>query len=167
MTPLLIATVIGLVPAFGDMGGRGWRGFQILGSIASVFGGLVMFAIVAALVYFLLRFLIIGTKAAQLFIDQNSPTGPTAPPTTGAPASDSPAEPTVAEPTVAEPTVPAEENVSADQPADDPATTMVLPPVETPTAGSTSATADAPTTPLTPAKPPRAPRAPRTPKPRE
>lgn len=157
----LMSALTGVVPAFGDMDGRGWRGFQILGSIASVFGGLVMFAIIAAIVYFLLRFLIIGTKAAQLFIDQNSPTGPPSPRASDAPASVPPTEPTV-------PTAPADEkHVPADPPADDSAATLVLPPVDQPAAGVTSATADAPTTPLAPAKPPRAPRAPRTPKPRE
>ena len=70
-----------------DMDGYGWRVIEVLSSIASVLGGLVMFAIVAAVLYFLLRFLIIGTRAAQLYIDRNAATAPATP---GAPGPDVP-----------------------------------------------------------------------------
>ena len=70
-----------------DMDGYGWRVIEVLSSIASVLGGLVMFAIVAAVLYFLLRFLITGTRAAQLYIDRNATTAPATP---GAPGPDVP-----------------------------------------------------------------------------
>ena len=70
-----------------DMDGYGWRAIEILSSIASVLGGLVMLAIVAAVLYFLLRFLIIGTRAAQLYIDRNAAAAPATP---GAPGPDVP-----------------------------------------------------------------------------
>ena len=165
-----------------DMDGYGWRWFEVLSSIASILGGLVMFAIVAAVVYFLLRFLIIGTRAAQLYIDQNATTpparpgapdpyfprpGPTGPSSTDpgpiGPDSTGP-DSTGLNSTGPDSTGPAAQDLGATRPSStgaeaDPVRTMKLP-----------TSSDAVTVPLTPpgfVRAPRATRTPRTPKPSE
>ena len=157
-----------------DMDGYGWRAVEVLSSIASVLGGLVILAIVAAVLYFLLRFLIVGTRAAQLYIDQNSAT---APPTPGAPdpyspgsgstgpGSTGPVAKDLGAPHPGSPDAGTSEQVAdglgAAQPGStgteaDPVRTMKLP-----------TSSDTATIPLTPPSSARTARAPRTPKPSE
>ena len=142
-----------------DMGGYGWRVIEVLSSIASVLGGLVMFAIVAAVLYFLLRFLIIGTRAAQLYIDRNAATAPVTP---GAPGPDVPGTGSTGPgSTGPRSTGPVAKDLGASHPGPtdteaDPVRTMKLP-----------TSSDAVTVPLTTPSSARTARAPRTPKPSE
>jgi hypothetical protein len=57
---------------------------HVFGMLAAGFAGFVAFLIIAALLVLLVRFLIIGTRAAQLYIANNSPVkdapAPPAPP---------------------------------------------------------------------------------------
>ena len=59
---------------------------HVFGMLAAGFAGFVAFLIAAAVLVLLVRFLIIGTRAAQLYIANNSPAkdAPT-PPTPAAP----------------------------------------------------------------------------------
>jgi predicted lipid-binding transport protein (Tim44 family) len=66
---------------------------HVFGMLAAGFAGFVAFLIVAAVLVLLVRFLIIGTRAAQLYIANNSPAkdapivqAPPAPPVPPAPA---------------------------------------------------------------------------------
>jgi len=94
--------------------------FGILGGIFSVFLGLLVFAAVIAVLFLLIRFLIVGTHAAQLYVAKNAPAKPPVAPSAPAPAA--PAEPaasSVVPPTapVAPTTAPATPATTA--PADD------------------------------------------------
>lgn len=70
--------------------GSGWLWYVL----ASVIGGLLCFfalLVVAALLFLFVRFLLVATHAAQLYVDEHAPrtppTGPPAPATRQAPAS--------------------------------------------------------------------------------
>ena len=96
--------------------------FGILGGIFSVFLGLLIFAAVIAVLFLLIRFLIVGTHAAQLYVAKNGPAKPpTAPaaPTPAAPAE--PAASSVVPPSLptAPPTAPAATAPAATTPQDD------------------------------------------------
>jgi hypothetical protein len=41
----------------------------VFGAIVGFLGSLILFAIIVAVLFFLIRFLIVGTKAAQLYLD--------------------------------------------------------------------------------------------------
>ena len=73
--------------------GFGW----LLPMFASIVGGLLcLFAIlvVAALIFLLVRFLLVATRAAQLYIDEHSPTAPaSAPAATASTPKAAPAKP--------------------------------------------------------------------------
>jgi cell division septation protein DedD len=83
--------------------GFGHGFYAVVSAIIGFLGSLILFAIIAGVLFFLIRFLIVGTKAAQLYIDKNRPvapvvepvettptiTTPTAPPATTPPASTS------------------------------------------------------------------------------
>jgi hypothetical protein len=67
--------------------GWGYAGFShVLGAVLYGIFALLSIAVTIALIFLLVRFLIYGTKAAQLYIEKNSPPKPTAP-TAAAPAS--------------------------------------------------------------------------------
>ena len=142
-----------------DMDGYGWRVIEVLSSIASVLGGLVMFAIVAEVLYFLLRFLIIGTRAAQLYIDRNAATAPATP---GAPGPDVPG-PGSTGPGSTGPgsTGPVAKDLGAPHPGSTDAEADSVRTMKLPTSS------DAVTVPLTTPGSARTARAPRTPKPSE
>ena len=136
------------------MDGYGWRVIEVLSSIASVLGGLVMFAIVAAILYFLLRFLIIGTRAAQLYIDRNAATAPATP---GAPGPDVPGPGSTGPGS----TDPVAKDLGAAHPGSTDADADSVRTMKLPTSS------DALTVPLTTPGSARTARAPRTPKPSE
>jgi predicted lipid-binding transport protein (Tim44 family) len=68
--------------------GFGWVGHML----ANIIGGLLSFfalLIVAALIFLVVRFLLVATRAAQLYVDEHSPKAPsaaTAPTASAAPA---------------------------------------------------------------------------------
>ena len=113
-------------------------GFIIYGLFA-----LLSVAVAVAVIFFLVRFLIYGTKAAQLYIAKNSPAKP---------AAAAPAEPTPAPaPATPAPSPAAAPSAPATAPAaSDNATTAVLPPVEVPPADAAPKTAPKATPPITP-----------------
>ena len=76
-----------------DTFGWGYSGFaHVFGFIVYGFVALLSVAVTVAVIFFLVRFLIYGTKAAQLYIAKNSPTRTAAPVTE--PATRGPVEPT-------------------------------------------------------------------------
>ncbi|CAN5155607.1 hypothetical protein BH09ACT5_BH09ACT5_17220 [soil metagenome] len=86
--------------------GHGGLLWGILGFIASVIGTLVLLAVAAGLIFLLVRFLLVATTAAKIYVAQNTPAAPAEPATpaeTTTPATATPAAP--AEP-VAPPTRP-------------------------------------------------------------
>jgi hypothetical protein len=87
---------------YGPVGfGHGLAG--VLGAIVGFLGSLILLAIVIAVLFFLIRFLIIGTKAAQLYLDTNRPAKPLAPVTEPV---ESPAASSIPTPAVATPPPP-------------------------------------------------------------
>ncbi|MHB1172497.1 MAG: hypothetical protein ACYCZY_08375 [Lacisediminihabitans sp.] len=89
--------------------GFGWGyGFaSIIGGIVSGFFALLMFAVAVGLIFLLVRFLLVATRAAQLYVAKNEPPRPTVP-AAAAPAAPGPATttatPSVAAPPATEPT---------------------------------------------------------------
>jgi predicted lipid-binding transport protein (Tim44 family) len=59
------------------MWGFGWFG-QLVGTIIGGLLALFALLVVAGLVFLLVRFLIVATRAAQLYVDNHSPAKPTA-----------------------------------------------------------------------------------------
>jgi predicted lipid-binding transport protein (Tim44 family) len=91
---------------FNDGPGMGFGPFaHILMTILSGVAFLVSFAIVAGLLFLLVRFLLVATQAAQIYVAKNRPATPVAPTTTApaatAPASTKPATVAPAKPTTA------------------------------------------------------------------
>lgn len=72
--------------------GPGW-GFGILWNIGAFFGGLVLAAALIVLTILLVRYLIVATRAAQLYLDAHTPGTPGA--TTPAATEPPPATPPV------------------------------------------------------------------------
>jgi hypothetical protein len=72
--------------------GHGGLLWGILGFIASVIGTLVLLAVVAGVLFLLVRFLLVATKAAKIYVANNTPAAPV-----------EPAAPAAAEPPVAAP----------------------------------------------------------------
>ena len=70
--------------------GPGW-GFGILAHIATFFGGLVLAAALIVLTILLVRYLIVATRAAQLYVDAHSAPGATPPAATEPPPATPPA----------------------------------------------------------------------------
>jgi hypothetical protein len=74
------------------MFGQHWNFFEIMATVASWFAGLVLFLIWLAIVILLVRFLLIGTRAAKAYLrsqgvhDGVLPARAAAPATTAAPA---------------------------------------------------------------------------------
>jgi len=68
----------------------------VFGAIVGFIGTLILIAIVVAVLFFLIRFLIVGTKAAQLYLDTHRAPAPVEPKTT-------PVEPVEATPASAGP----------------------------------------------------------------
>ena len=67
--------------------GHGW-GFGLLWQIGAFLGGLVLTVAIVALAILLVRYLIVATRAAQLYVDSHSAPGatpPATPPTTEPP----------------------------------------------------------------------------------
>ena len=75
--------------------GHGMMG--VFGAIVGFLGTVILIAIIVAVLFFLIRFLIVGTKAAQLYIDTNRVAPPAVavvePVETTAPAPASPSTP--------------------------------------------------------------------------
>jgi hypothetical protein len=72
--------------------GWGYTGFtHVFGFILYGIFALLSVAVAVAVIFFLIRFLIVGTKAAQLYIAKNTPAKPAAPVTE--PATRGPVEP--------------------------------------------------------------------------
>lgn len=125
-----------------------WRALM---SLASLLGGLILLLLFVAVAVLLIRYLLVATKAAQLYVDAHTPERHE--PGTGGAATNGSAtrgpEPTGPEPT--RPMPPSTSDATRDGPtaaaAQDTATTTVMP--------------DAPAT--APTKPTRAPRKPKTP----
>ncbi len=124
--------------------GFGHGALAVLNAIVGVIGSVILFGLIVAVLFFLIRFLIVGTKAAQLYLDTPRRTadaaipapGPT--PTSTATVATVPTMPTVVMPTT--PTMP----------------TVVIP---------TTPPATNPATPVKPVVKPRTPRTPPTPNP--
>ena len=103
--------------------------FSLFGGILSVFLGLLIFAAVIAVLFLLIRFLIVGTHAAQLYVAKNGPTpAPVAPAPSAAPSA--PAESAAS--SVVPPSAPAT-----------PATAPATPATPGPTASAPASTASA------------------------
>jgi predicted lipid-binding transport protein (Tim44 family) len=128
-------------------------GHQIAGFFGLVVGGifsLLALAVAIGLIFLLVRFLLIGTRAAQLYIAKNEPIR-TIPPTQVASATTHPAS-TV--PT--RPTAPAPSAAATPAAASAPASTTPLPTTKPATTKATTpiATTKPPTKPRTPKIPP-------------
>ena len=119
----------------------GHGALAVLNAVVGVIGSVILFGLIVVVLFFLIRFLIVGTKAAQLYLDTHrraadSATPPPTPPPTPTPTSTAPPQSTAPPTSTATmPTVP----------------TVVIP--ATPPA----------TTPAAPVKPVVKPRTPRTP----
>ena len=88
--------------------------FSLFGGILSVFLGLLIFAAVIAVLFLLIRFLIVGTHAAQLYVAKNAPApAPVAPAPAAAPSA--PAEPAAS--SVVPPSAPATPTTAPASPA--------------------------------------------------
>lgn len=72
--------------------GPGW-GFGILWQIGAFFGGLVLAAALIVLTILLVRYLIVATRAAQLYVDAHSAPGATPPAATEPPPATPPVKP--------------------------------------------------------------------------
>lgn len=70
--------------------GHGW-GFNLFWQIGAFLGGLVVTAAIIALAILLVRFLIVATRAAQLYVDSHS--APATPPAATAPVTPPATEP--------------------------------------------------------------------------
>ncbi|GAB3605572.1 hypothetical protein GCM10027413_09810 [Conyzicola nivalis] len=112
--------------------GWGYSGFShLLGAVLYGVFALISVAVTVALIFFVVRFLIYGTRAAQLYIEKNSPPKPAA--AADAPHTREPAAPTPAPaPTQAPAPAPAAPPAPAAAPKapaekSDTATTPVLP----------------------------------------
>ena len=86
--------------------GPGW-GFGILAHIATFFGGLVLAAALIVLTILLVRYLIVATRAAQLYVDAHSAPGATPPAATEPPPATPPAPAATSPAPAATPTPPA------------------------------------------------------------
>jgi hypothetical protein len=72
--------------------GPGW-GFGILWHVGAFFGGLVLAAALIVLTILLVRYLIVATRAAQLYVDAHSAPGATPPAATEPPPATPPVKP--------------------------------------------------------------------------
>lgn len=122
-------------PFDGPYGGFGF--FWPLGVIAWGFLSLIAFAVIVGLIFLLVRFLLIGTRAAQLYIATNEPVRP-APPTSTTTAAPVPAAPPAQSATVPAPAATPTQAAAPTRPAATPRAQVAAP---TPTATT-------PTTPL-------------------
>jgi len=117
----------------------GHGALAVLNAVVGVIGSVILFGLIVVVLFFLIRFLIVGTKAAQLYLDTHRRAADSAtptPPPTSTPTSTAPPQSTAPPTSTATmPTVP----------------TVVIP--ATPPA----------TTPAAPVKPVAKPRTPRTP----
>lgn len=115
----------------------GHGALAVLNAVVGVIGSVILFGLIVVVLFFLIRFLIVGTKAAQLYLDTHRRAADSATPTpTPTPTSTAPPQSTAPPTSTATmPTVP----------------TVVIP--ATPPA----------TTPAAPVKPVAKPRTPRTP----
>jgi cytoskeletal protein RodZ len=134
--------------------------FNIVHVVGTVVYGLVAllaFAVAVGLIFLLVRFLLVGTKAAQIYVARNGSLAPTK--TAASPVTDAP--------TAKTPDHTADTITESSVPTTTPAGTSTAPAVADPVAVAP----DAPTTPLPPATPPlatgtAAPKAPRKTTPR-
>ncbi len=109
----------------GDGPGWGWGwGFENLSRVflglLNAFIWLLMLAVLAGTLFLLIRFLLVGTRAAQLYIEKNAPRHPDAAapgPTSPSPSSPS-QSPTAAVPDPAAPTAASTATVTATDDAD-------------------------------------------------
>ena len=70
-------------PGFGPWGGDWWR---ILSWVVGGFVWLLFIALMLAVLFFLIRFLLVATKAAQLYVNQHAPAEPARPAAATTPA---------------------------------------------------------------------------------
>ena len=70
----------------------------VLGFIASVIGTIVLLAVIGGLVFLLVRFLLVATTAAKIYVAQNSPATPAEPAATVEPTAPAPATPPATKP---------------------------------------------------------------------
>jgi hypothetical protein len=112
--------------------GFGHGAFAVLNAIAGVIGSVILVGLIVAVLFFLIRFLIVGTKAAQLYLDTHrraadsavpTPTPTPMPPSTGTPPST--ATPTSTATVATVPTMPTVPTVV--MPVTPPATTPATP----------------------------------------
>ena len=84
-------------PGFGPWGGD-W--LRILTFVIGGFVWLLAIALTLAVLFFLIRFLLVATRAAQLYVNQHAPAEPARPAATTAPGATStpPAKPAAAKP---------------------------------------------------------------------
>ncbi|CAN5387025.1 hypothetical protein BH10ACT6_BH10ACT6_11710 [soil metagenome] len=93
---------------------------NVFGAIVGFLGSLILFAVVVTVLFFLIRFLIIGTKAAQLYLDTDW-TAVTAPPAVG------PAESGAADPSTPSSGAPAAPSPTPARPAPKPRSSKTPP----------------------------------------
>jgi hypothetical protein len=82
--------------------------WSVLGTAFTALVALIVLAIIAALIFLLVRFLLVGTRAAELYIARNTDTGPIAIVPDTAPVAPEPVAPAPVAPetTVTSPTKP-------------------------------------------------------------
>lgn len=113
--------------------GPGFGGFfGVLSRIAEVLGTLILAAVLVGVTVLLVRFLLVGTRAAQLYVDRHEPPKPSAEPRSYAPepSAPTPASPVAASPVATAPTSAKAEETPAPKPASShasTATTAVMP----------------------------------------
>jgi hypothetical protein len=80
----------------------------VLSTAFTALVALILLAVIAALIFLLVRFLLVGTRAAELYIARNSDTGPIAIVPESAPVAPEPVtpEPVAPEPVTPEPVTP-------------------------------------------------------------
>lgn len=84
----------------------GYPFFHFIGFIVSGVVSIFLFLVAAALIFILVRFLLVATKAAQIYVAKNSPAEPAAPIAIDTPSEPSPTPPkpaTVVSPPVVSP----------------------------------------------------------------
>lgn len=86
--------------------GFGGGYLPFLEAIVTIVGSLVTLAVLAGLIVLLVRFLLVGTKAAQLYVAKNAELGSDHPRPTDGPPRNDPPQPKVPERTVPEPPKP-------------------------------------------------------------
>ena len=127
----------------------GHGALAVLNAVVGVIGSVILFGLIVVVLFFLIRFLIVGTKAAQLYLDTHRRAADSATPTpTPTPTSTAPPQSTAPPTSTAPPQSTAPPTSTATMPT---VPTVVIP--ATPPA----------TTPAAPVKPVVKPRTPRTP----